>query len=198
MHSVEVGESSGPDGGIETFGFLLKVRTPRKTLTLLVSDSGAGGPELVKEHVVGGVHRGAPLGNLGHALRSAGLRTFEVWQPGPESRVVTQARVLVPAFRPAYVMPHHMGARGGFDLFGGLHYAFDPAEVPKLMSVLDDFGVPLIPPVNYFDAWVHDHEGVRTTRNAAVKQTLGLPASGPGPSPQGPNPRTGQLEGPDD
>ncbi|HEY8983338.1 MAG TPA: hypothetical protein VIU15_27635 [Streptomyces sp.] len=198
VHSVEAGQSSGPDGGIETFGFLFKIRTPRKILTLFMSDSGAGGPELVKEHIVAGENRGAPLSNLGHALEAAGLSTFDVWQPGPESRLVTQARVLVPAFRPAYVMPHHIGARGGFNLLGGLHYAFDPAEMPKFMSVLDAFEVPLLAPVNYFDAWVYDHRGVRATDNATVKTSLGLPAAGPGPNPQGPNPRAGELEGPDD
>jgi hypothetical protein len=198
VHSVEVGESSPADGGIETFGFLFTVDTPGKQLTLLVSDSGAGGPELTKEHIVDGENRGAPLRNLGHAMANAGLHTFEVWQPGPESRVVTQARVVIPAFRPRYLMPHHIGARGGFDLFGGLHYAYDPAEQPKLMSVLRDFDVPLVAPVNYFDAWIYDKKGLRAVDNGRMKTSLGLPASGPGPNPQGPNPRAGELEGPDD
>ncbi|MEV4575607.1 MBL fold metallo-hydrolase [Nonomuraea jabiensis] len=198
VHSVDVGETSGPDGGIETFGFLFKVQTPGKTLTMFLSDSGAGGAELTKEHIVGGENRGAPLTNLGKAMRAAGLQTFELWQPGPESRVVTQARVIVPTFRPTTLMPHHIGARGGFNLFGGLHYAFDPAEVPKLMKVLADFDVTLVPPINYFDAWVYDKRGLRSVDNSRVKRALGLPASGPGPNPQGPNPRSGEMEGPED
>ena len=198
VHSVGVGQSSPADGGIETFGFLFKIQTASKVLTMYLSDSGAGGMELVKEHVVDGENRGAPLSNLGHAMDAAGLQTFELWQPGPESRIVTQARFIVPAFRPRWLMPHHLGARGGFDLFGGLHYAFKPEEVPKLMSVLDAFDVPLVPPVNYFDAWVYDRDGLRSVDNALVKTTLGLPAQGPGPNPQGPNPRAGDLEGPDD
>ena len=198
VHSVRVGETSPADGGIETFGFVLKVQTPGKVLTMYFSDSGAGGAELTKEHIVDGENRGAPLSNLGKAMEAADLRTFEVWQPGPESRIVTQARVLVPTFRPKYLMPHHLGARGGFDLFGGLHYAFKPEEVPKLMSVLNEFDVPLVPPVNYFDAWVYDRDGLRSVDNSAVKVALGLPPAGPGPNPQGSNPRAGDLEGPDD
>jgi hypothetical protein len=198
VHSVRVGETSAPDGGIETFGFVLKVQTPNKVLTLFFSDSGAGGAELTKEHIVNAENRGAPLTNLGKAMEAADLRTFEIWQPGPESRLVTQARVLVPTYRPKYVMPHHLGARGGFDLFGGLHYGFKPQEVPKLMSVLDNFGVPLVPPVNYFDAWVYDRDGLRSDDNADVKVALGLPPAGPGPNPQGSNPRAGDLEGPND
>lgn len=198
VHSVGVGATSPLSGGIETFGFLFKIQTPAKELTMYLSDSGAGGTELVKEHIVDGENRGAPLSNLGLAMKAAGLQTFELWQPGPESRIVTQARVIVPTFRPRWLMPHHLGARGGFDLFGGLHYAFKPEEVPKLMSVLDAFDVPLVPPVNYFDAWVYDRDGLRSVDNALVKTTLGLPAQGPGPNPQGPNPRAGDLEGPDD
>ena len=198
VHSVSVDAVSGPDGGIETFGFLFKVQAPGKTLTLYVSDSGAGGSELTKEHIVNGENRGAPLSNLGKAMKAADLQTFDIWQPGPESRIVTQARVLVPTYRPDYVMPHHLGARGGFNLFGGLHYSFEPEEVPKLMSVLNDFDVPLVPPINYFDAWSYDRTGLRTVNNATMKTSLGLPASGPGPNPQGANPRAGELEGPND
>ena len=198
VHSVGVGQTSPLTGGIETFGFLLKIQTPSKVLTMYFSDSGAGGPELVKEHIVNGENRGAPLTNLGLAMQAAGLQTFELWQPGPESRIVTQARVIVPTFRPRWLMPHHLGARGGFDLFGGLHYAFKAEEVPKLMSVLDKFDVPLVPPVNYFDSWVYDKNGLRSVDNSLVKTTLGLPPEGPGPNPQGPNPRAGDLEGPDD
>ncbi|WP_116952333.1 hypothetical protein [Jiangella endophytica] len=163
---------------------------------MFLSDSGAGRPELTKEHIVDEENRGAPLSNLGHAMEAADLRTFDVWQP--ESRVVTQARVVIPTVGPRYRMPHHLGARGGFDLFGGLHDAVKEDEVPKLMSVLDDFGVPLVAPVNYFDAWVYDRRGLRPVDNRHVKTSLGLPASGPGPNPQGPNPRAGDLEGPDD
>jgi hypothetical protein len=198
VHSVSVGQTSPLSGGIETFGFLLKIQTPSKVLTMYFSDSGAGGTELVKEHIVDGENRGAPLTNLGLAMQAADLQTFELWQPGPESRIVTQARVIVPTFRPRWLMPHHLGARGGFDLFGGLHYPYLESEVPKLMSVLDKFDVPLVAPVNYFDAWVYDKQGLRSVDNSLVKTTLGLPAEGPGPNPQGPNPRAGDMEGPDD
>ena len=198
VHSVRAGATSPVSGGIETFGFIFKVQTPSKVLTLYVSDSGAGGAELTKEHIVDGENRGAPLSNLGKAMRSADLQRFEVWQPGPESRVVTQARVLVPTYRPKYLMPHHLGARGGYDLSGGLHYSFKPEEVPRLMSVLNDFDVSLVPPVNYFDAWAYDGDGLRSVENSEMKLSLGLPASGPGPNPQGSNPRSDDLEGPDD
>ena len=53
-------------------------------------------------------------------------------------------------------------------------------------------------PQNYFDAFVYDADGVRTVPNADVKAAMGLPASGPGPKPQGAHPLTGFIECPGD
>lgn len=182
-------------GGIETFGYLFTARTPDKTLTWYVTDSGAGGRDLTTDQVDrDGINRGAPLTNLSKAVREAGIDGFEVWQGGPESRVVNQARTVVPAFDVKYFMPHHYGARGGFNILGGLHYPYVEDEMPELKKRLAASGVPQIYSKNYFDAYVYDKTGVRQVDNAEVKAAMGLPASGPGPTPQGVNPRAGDME----
>ena len=106
--------------------------------------------------------------------------------------------MLVPSFAVRYFMPHHYGARGGFDILSGLHYAYDEDEQPQLSELLEASGVPQVYSTNYFDAFVYDESGVRPVENSAVKARMGLPHSGPGPSTQGPNPRSGQLECPGD
>jgi len=198
-HSVGCGVTSeGGTAGIETFGYFLTVDTPRKTLSWLVTDRGAGGVELVTDRIVDGTNHGAPLHNLLAAVRDAGLTGFEIWQGAPEFRSVAQARFLIPIFDVKHYMAQHYGARGGFDFLGGLHYAYDRAEVPKLDAFLASQGVPHLFATNYFDAWVYDAAGLRPVQNTAAKAALGFPASGPGPNPQGPNPRAGALECPED
>jgi hypothetical protein len=41
---------------------------------------------------------------------------------------------------------------------------------------------------------IRDGKGIRTVPNAAMKAAYGLPAAGPGPGVQFPNPRAGALE----
>ena len=55
-------------------------------------------------------------------------------------------------------------------------------------------GVEAQNPSNYFDAWILNKDGYKSTDNTDVKAAYGLPATGPGPGKQGPNPRSGQLE----
>ena len=148
------------------------------------------------ERIDDGINRGAPLANLTKAVADAKLTGFEVWQGGPELSFVSQARVVLPAFKPRWLIPHHMGNRGSFDLLGGLHYAY--VTSPLLADVLKTTNVPQIVPQNYFDAFVYDADGVRTVPNADVKAAMGLPASGPGPKPQGAHPLTGFIECPGD
>ncbi len=182
-------------GGIETFGYLFTAKTPEKTLTWYVTDSGAGGRDLTIDQVdTDGVNRGAPLTNLSKAVRDAGINGFEVWQGGPESRVVNQARTVVPAFNVKYFMPHHFGARGGFNILGGLHYPYVEDEMPKLKQLLIDNNVPQLYSTNFFDAFVYDKDGIRSVENAEVKTAMGLPVPGTGPTVQGVNPRAGQME----
>jgi len=197
-HSVRCGVVTGGTDSIETFGFLFTSESPSGTLAWFVTDSGAGGVELVTDRIVNGRNHGAPLHNLLRAVRDAGIPNIDVWQAGPESRVINQARVIVPVFDVKYLMAHHFGARGGFDLLGGLHYAYDPGEVPRLTSFLESQGVPKLFGENYMDAWMYDHDGVRRVENTRVKTALGLPARGPGPRPQQSNPRGGELECADD
>ncbi|MHA7869837.1 MAG: MBL fold metallo-hydrolase [Salipiger thiooxidans] len=187
-------DSNGGTEGIETFGFLFKHETADGPISWFMTDSGAGGPELVTNRIVDGTDYGAPLANLADAVRDADLTGFDLWQGGPESRVVNQARVLVPVFDIKYFMPQHYGARGGFDLGTGLHYAFDTAEMPKLTALMEERGVEPFVSQNYFDAYVYSASGLERVDNAEVKTALGLPASGPGPAEQGPNPRAGKLE----
>lgn len=194
-HSFRCDASSeGGIKGIETFGFLFTTETTEGKIAWFISDSGAGGPELVTNRIVDGVDYGAPLGNLVKAVRDAGVDGFPLWQGGPESRVVNQARVLLPVFNVKTFMPQHFGARGGYNILDGLHYAYDPDEMPKMQKVLKDYGASSLFPINYFDAYDYSAAGVTPIENAEVKAAMGLPAQGPGPIEQGPNPRSGQLE----
>jgi len=211
LHSLSCGEVGNGTAGPETFGFLITAKTPDKTLSLYVTDSGAGGVDLFIPRVTGkGTPNervyGAPFTNLQVAVNEAGIRNIDVWQGGPESRVVNQARVLMPAFGIKYFQPHHLGTRatvvGGqsvsFNLEYGLHFPYLPSEMPLLTAFLEAHGTQAFNPENYFDAWLLDKEGFRVDDNAEVKAVYGLPASGPGPGKQGPNPRAGQLECPGD
>jgi hypothetical protein len=204
VHSVDCDELSNGTGGPETFGFLIVARTNKKdeTLNVFVSDSGAGGPDLTTPRVANGITYGSPLSNLNAAVKAAGLTHLDVWQGGPESRMVYQARAVVPAFDVRTFMPHHLNSRANaqsrFSLTYGMHYPYSIDDQPKLRDFLAASGVPQIFPTNYFDKWVYSKDGIATTANAAAKADWGLPAMGPGPGVQGPNPRAGQLECPQD
>jgi Beta-lactamase superfamily domain len=194
-HSISSGCKLTANQDFKTYGFLFTVQTPEKQLAWYMSDSGAGS-ELLKEYVDDGVNRGAPAVNLMKAVRDAGLRGFDIWQGGPETRVVSQARIVIPQFQPKYVMPHHFGFRGGYDFLGGLHYSYKSG--PKLEELLRSFNIPQVVPDNYLDAWVYDKDGLRPVENADAKAVVGLPSSGPGPKPQGVNPRQDEMECPGD
>ena len=184
----------------ETFGFLISARTRSRAepLQLFVSDSGAGGRDLTTPRVANGVTYGSPLENLRAAMAAAGTTSLDLWQGGPESRVVTQARIVVPEFKVKTFMPHHLGVRANsvseFKLEYGLHFPYDPNEQPLLRDFLASAKVPQVVPVNYWDAWIFDAQGVKVTDSANQKAVYGLPATGPGPGKQGENPRAGQLE----
>lgn len=194
VHSISCGQLQN-GGGIETFGYLFTAKTQDKTLTWYVTDSGAGGKDLTTDQVDSdGINRGAPLSNLAKAVRDTGIDGFDVWQGGPESRVVNQARTVVPAFNVKYFMPHHYGARGGFDITKGLHYPYVEDEMPELKKFLASNNVPQLYSTNYFDAYIYDGAGIRPDANSEVKAAMGLPASGIGPGPQGSNPRAGDME----
>jgi hypothetical protein len=49
----------------------------------------------MKDRIDDGVNRGSPIGNLFKAARDAGITSFEVWQAGPETSLVAQARIVV-------------------------------------------------------------------------------------------------------
>jgi hypothetical protein len=116
--------------------------------------------------------------------------------------MVNQAKFVVPAFNVQIFMPHHLNARANaqsrFNLEYGMHYPYSLDDQPKLRALLDSLGVPQVFPTNYWDAWVYDKHGIHTVENTAMKADYGLPASGPGPGVQGPNPRAGELECPTD
>jgi hypothetical protein len=222
VHSVDCDSNSNGTGGPETFGFLFTVNTknlmaqdhipahvdnpgdPRahKILSWYVSDSGAGNEDLFIPRVAGGVTYGSPMQNLAAALEDAGLTTFDIWQGGPESRMVAQAKHVVPTFGVKVFMPHHLAARGNaqssFKLEYGMHYPYSVDDQPKLKTLLDGLGVPQVFPENYWDAWVLDKHGIKQVANVEQKAVYGIPATGPGPGVQGTNPRAGQLECPQD
>ncbi len=184
----------------ETFGFLISAQTRSRAtpLQLFVSDSGAGGRDLTTPRVAHGVTYGSPMDNLKAAMRAAGADSLDVWQGGPESRVVTQARLIVPEFKVKTFMPHHLGVRpnskSGFKLEYGLHFPYLPDEQPRLRDFLKAQGVPQVVPANYWDAWTFDASGVKPTASTEQKALYGIPATGPGPGAQGENPRAGRLE----
>jgi hypothetical protein len=191
---------SNGTGGPETFGFLISTQTSQRAepLQLFVSDSGAGGKELTTPRVANGITYGSPLDNLRAAVKAAGAAGLDLWQGGPESRVVTQARMVVPEFKVKTFMPHHLGVRANsvseFKLEYGLHFPYDANEQPLLRDFLKAANVPQIAPVNYWDAWVFNAKGVTAVDSADQKAVYGIPATGPGPGKQGENPRAGQLE----
>ena len=194
-HSVTYACKPTPNQDFKTYAYLFTVDTPARQLTFFVSDSGAGA-QIMHDRIDDGVNRGSPIGNLFKAMRDAKLTSFDLWQAGPETSLIAQARIVVPAFVPKYFMPHHMGNRGGFDLLGGMHYPYQSA--PRLEAFLKNWNVPQVVPQNYFDAWLYDDKGVRPDDNSQVKTALGLPASGPGPKPQGVNPELANMECPGD
>ncbi|APW40875.1 hypothetical protein RD110_22155 [Rhodoferax koreense] len=202
VHSVSGCTAFGNGtNGPETFGFLISAKTrdrPGQPLQLYVSDSGAGGKDLTTPRVADGVTYGSPMDNLKAAMAAAGATQLDLWQGGPESRVVTQARLVVPTFKVKTFMPHHLGVRGNsvseFNLEYGLHFPYFPDEQPLLRDFLKSSGVPQVVPVNYWDAWTFDASGVKTTESTNQKAAYGIPATGPGPGKQGENPRAGALE----
>lgn len=201
VHSVSGCTAFGNGvNGPETFGFLVsaKVSGRAQPLQLFVSDSGAGGKDLTTPRVADGVTYGSPMANLNAAMAAAGATSLDLWQGGPESRVVTQARLLVPAFKIKTFMPHHLGVRANsvseFKLEYGLHFPYETNEQPLLRDFLAASGVPQVVPVNYWDAWTWDASGLKVVDSANQKAIYGIPATGPGPGKQGENPRAGQLE----
>jgi hypothetical protein len=190
--------------GPETFGFLISAKTSARAgpLQVFVSNSGAGGRDLTTPRVQGGVTYGSPLDNLKAAMNAAAASSIDLWQAGPESRVVNQARMVVPAFNVKRFQPHHLGVRpnsvSAFKLEYGLHFPYFESEQPRLQEYLKSVNVPQFVPVNYWDAWLLDADGMRRVDSADQKADYGIPASGPGPGKQGENPRAGQLECPGD
>lgn len=204
VHSVDCDELSNGTGGPETFGFLIAAQTPEKEriLNVYVSDSGAGASDLTTPRMANGITYGSPLSNLNAAVKAAGLSHLDIWQGGPESRMVNQARIVVPAFDVRTFMPHHLNSRANaqsrFSLGYGMHYPYSVDDQPKLKAFLEASAVPQVYASNYFDAWVYDKSGIKKVANTEAKADWGLPAEGAGPGVPGPNPRAGQLECPQD
>jgi hypothetical protein len=207
LHSIDCGSVGNGSAGVETFGFLITAQAPDKVLSIYASDSGAGGQELYYPRVVNKgqpneATYGSPFDNLMAAFRASGLSGIDLWQGGPESDVVSQAKIVIPTFKVKYFQPHHLGTRNttvdgksvGFSLEYGLHFPYLESEVPKLTAYLKSVGTTAYNPVNYFDAWSLTGNSFKSVDNADVKATYGLPATGAGPGKQGPNPRSGQLE----
>src|SRR5256885_738295 len=114
--------------------------------------------------------------NLSAAVKDAGISNIDLWQGGPESNVVAQARVIIPAFKVKYFQPHHLGTRAtkvdgnsvGFSLEYGLHFPYLETEVPRLTDYLKSANAVAYNPVNYFDAWSLSKDGFKSQDNADV------------------------------
>lgn len=180
--------SPGNSGNFPTWGFLIKVDTKAGIKSIFSNDSGTG-DNLQKEVVDDdGVNWGAPLTNLVQAMDDAGLETLDLWQGGPETRLIRQARFIVPLWKPKAFQPQHWADRD--DIFGGI--PFEYVAGPTYTKYLADNKVDLLVQQNYFDALVIDKEGIRRLPNPETKMAAGLPADGPGPKPLVPNPRLAQ------
>jgi hypothetical protein len=169
-----------------TYGFLISANTKSGLVTVYSNDSGSGTPDLLTTPVMD-LETGTylpPMEALGNAMQGAGAPYMDLWQGGSETRVIRQARHVVPAFKPKAYQPQHWAER---NLLEGIPYYFFPG--PTFAQYLADNNVDMLMQENYLDAVVVDTASTRRHPNPEVKAHLGLPANGPGPGPVGPHPR---------
>lgn len=169
-----------------TYGFLITAITKQGPVNVYSNDSGSGTPDLLTTPVVDPVTGTylPPMESLTNAMRGAGAEYMDLWQGGSETRVIRQARHVVPAFKPRAYQPQHWAER---NLLQGVPYYFFPG--PTFAQYLADNNVKMVMQENYMDAVVVDKVSTRRHSNPAVKAHMGLPADGPGPGPVGPHPR---------
>lgn len=166
-----------------TWGYLIRVDTNRGPITVFSHDSGSG-DGLDKSAVEETGTYLAPLTSLANAMQGAGATRIDLWQGGSETRVLKQARQVVPLFKPKAFQPQHWAER---NMLQGIPYDWFPGAT--FTKYLADNAVNVVKQQNYFDAVVVDVDGTRRLANPAVKAEIGLPADGTGPGTVGSHPR---------
>lgn len=173
-----------------TWGFLVQVATRTGPVTIFTNDSGSG--DKLDQPVVDpdtGTYE-APLKSLTTAMNLAGASRLDLWQGGSETRVIKQARQVVPAWRPKAFQPQHW-AELDADLFQGIAYRWFPGAT--FTRYLADQGVSVVEQQNFFDAIAVDTTSTRRLSNPAVKSAIGLPVQGEGPRPLRSHPRLAKV-----
>jgi hypothetical protein len=113
------------------------------------------------------VNHGSPLGNLGAAMKDAGLTQVDAWI-GTGGKPV--AEMVVPVIRPRTYIPSHWD--GLFNSFWkGLPYPF---KDDALQAYLQSQQVGLVAQKQYFDKFILSKAGVQSDPNLAVKRKLGF------------------------
>jgi len=155
-----------PNGG-GTRAFLFIVDGPDGRFSWLYQNSGSA-VDLVAPIVVGRTNYGAPIENLNAALKAAGLDSVDLWIG---TGGLAMAKLVLPVLKPkAYLPVHWDGLWGAFEAGVPQTYSDAPLE-----QFLKSSGVRLIRPVQYFDKWRLDRNGVQALPNNSIKRRLGFP-----------------------
>jgi hypothetical protein len=155
-----------PNGGGNR-GYLFKIVTPDKTLSMFWTNSGAP-QDLQLDTVVNGVNYGSPLRSLSKAMSAAGLSSVDLWIGGGVEPV---ARFVVPILNPAVYIPNHLG-----DLFQWFERGYDngPFVDPVLSKYLPSVGCKLLLPVQFLDRFDLTASGVKLVENQSQKMAYGF------------------------
>lgn len=170
-----------------TWGYLIRVSTKTGVVTVFSNDSGSG-DNLNQPILEDGQTFASPISSLAAAMQGAGVSRLDLWQGGSETRVLKQARWIVPLWRPKAFQPQHWAER---NMLQGIPYDWFPG--PTFTQYLADNSVNVVKQQNYMDAVIVDPTSTRRQANAAVKAELGLPADGTGPGPVGVHPRLATI-----
>jgi hypothetical protein len=167
-----------------TVGLLITTETRKGRVHIWVHDSGSGNNlnQNVTEAGLGTFLN--PIDSLTNAMRNAGATRIDLWQGGSETRVIKQAKWIVPRWHPKVFQPQHWAEQ---NMLAGIPYDYYPG--PAFSSYLSTNGVAVLKQQNYLDAVMVTPSGTKRIDNAAAKAEMGLPATGSGPGPVGPHPR---------
>ncbi len=155
-----------PNGGGNR-GFLFKITTPGRVLSLFWTNSGSA-VDLQLDTVINGTNYGSPLQSLAKAMSSAGLTSVDLWIGGGAEAV---ARYVVPILHPAVYIPNHLG-----DFFQWFDRGYDngPFNDPVLSKYLTSVGCKLLLPVQYLDRFDLTPSGVALVPNRSQKMAFGF------------------------
>lgn len=156
-----------PNGGGNR-GYLFTVVTKNNgVLSFFVTNSGAPQDLGTDTLVNGTIDYGVPLDSLKKAMADSKLPGVDLWIGAGGAPV---ASLTVPILHPKVYVPNHLGDFfKAFEL--GLTSQFADAT---LTSYLAGQQIALVPPKQYFDAWVLDKTGFHAVDNGAMKSRYGF------------------------